>query len=288
LFNINSLHDEELYQATFTQRYIIGAGSNPGTGEPPIKPGPGNVMFIPNVEAKVGVFGADPQQARSISDRAEQVRRSIYAVASMDMVGFKAAAESEGKKQLDMEPFQRLLGRIVEQIETIDNRLAVTLGIIEDPESLTQMTQYERDLDVLSVSDYLDLCERVARVPYSPPSLKRSLVRQLAAKVEPLAPDAVYRVETDRQFDFSAMTVGPLMDLHREGALTPEMFIAATGLPAEFHSGLVARISEHETDEDIAGLASRFGPGTPDSLPPDGADGNTPVPPPRKPPVPED
>jgi hypothetical protein len=248
LFNVLSLHDEELYQATFSQRYIIGVRHE--AGQPGVNPGPGNIMFVPNPDAKVGVFGAEPEQARSIAQRADQLRQAIYMIASMDAIGFKSAAETEGKKRLDMESLQKLLGHFVTEMESIDNELAVMLGIIDDPTDLRQMTQYSRDLDVLSVGDALDLCERMAGVPYAPPSLKRSLVRQLAAKVEPFAPDRQYAEESERQFDFSQRTVGAIMELHREGALTPAMMERAMGLPSDLFPELSARLFAHVRAED--------------------------------------
>ena len=96
LFNINSLLDEELYNCTFTQKWITGekpdniAGTEGGTG---------NTIVVPNIDAKIGVFGAVSGQSVALMDRINHLRDGIYMIVSMEGSSTKNVAETAEKKE---------------------------------------------------------------------------------------------------------------------------------------------------------------------------------------------
>ena len=239
LFNLTSLLFEELYNNTFTQLYILGARASEVKNS---ERGTGNTLVIESPEARVGSFGAVDGQAQSIRDAIADTREQLYAVAAMNETATKNVAESAEKKKRDLEGLYTTLISLVRELEAVENDLLVGMGLAKW-EDETSLTRYPDKFDIASVADLLAEIESLKDVPYAPTSLKRSLAKQLASKMDPFGPD--HSKDVDAAFDASADLVGSVVDLITAGALTPELVVRALGIPDDMAADVVAQLEEH-------------------------------------------
>lgn len=242
LFNLTSLLFEELYNNTFTQFYILGARASDVKGS---QRGTGNTMVIESPAAKIGTFGAVDGQAQAIREAIADVREQIYAVASMNESATKNVAESAEKKKRDLEALYTMLLSIVRTTETCENKLLVGMGLADwaDEDSLTR---YPDKLDIASVEDLLVEIAALKGVPFAPTSLKRSLTKQLASKMDPFGPN--HDADVDASFEVTPEIVGSVVDLLTAKAITPSLVATALGIPEAQQADVVAQLEEHAAE----------------------------------------
>lgn len=254
--NLISYKNEEHAQATFTQRYIVGVE---GQGNSSIASGPGNTIFISNENAKVGSFGADPDQARSLAESADAIVTEMYEVACLDNTASKNVAEAATKKIRDMEPLYKYLEQATDSIETIDNWLATMLGILGDKSELASHTTYSRQFDVASIGEMISIAKELATAPFVPPTLLRRVIERIIAKLEPFSDDREYAEEVARQFNITPSLVSSISELQREGILTAEMLVRAMGMPDDLKSALLSRMALHNAATETSQLVGDVG-----------------------------
>lgn len=242
LFNLTSLLYEELYSNTFTQFYVLGARASDVKNA---ERGTGNTIVIEAETARIGTFGAVEGQAQAIRQSIEDVRNQIYAVASMNESATKNVAESAEKKKRDLEALYTALLSIVRTMETVENKLLVGIGLA-NPADESSLTRYPDKFDIASVADLLDEIASLKEVPFAPTSLKRSLTKQLAAKMDPFGPK--HDPDVDTLFDASPALVGSVVDLLTAKAATPEMVVAALGVPPAYKAAVIAQLTEHAAE----------------------------------------
>jgi len=254
LLNITSLNDEELFGATFSQKWVTGVD---GSDVKPSNVGPTNIMFIKPFEARVGVFGADPAQAQSIASRAEDIREAIYRAASMDPPG-KRAAESAAKKRYDYQGLYAILIAVTSEIEKFDNRISYALGILETDNlgQPVQAVEYSRDFEIASAPELIEMSKALSEVPFIPADIRRKFSQRLVSKLDPHSNDEVIAEQMKSTFDASPGIVAALVDLSREGMLTPKMYIERLGIPEEYREQVTAMLLDHATSKSASSLVS--------------------------------
>lgn len=240
LFNLTSLLHEELYNNTFTQFYILGARASDIKGT---ERGTGNAIVIEAATAKIGTFGAVDGQAEAIRETINSMREQIYTVASMNESATKNVAESAEKKKRDLESLYTMLISIARTLETAENALLVGMGLA-DYNQEDSLTRYPDKFDIASVADLLVEIAALNNVPLAPVSLKRSLTKQLAAKMDPFGPS--HDPDVDKAFDIAPPLVGSVVDLLNAGALTPDMVVTALGIPEEHRAAVAQQLSQHK------------------------------------------
>ncbi len=270
MFNLTSLLYEELYNNTFTQFYILGARASDVKAA---ERGTGNALVIESATAKVGTFGAVDGQAAEIRESINTVREQLYAVAAMSESSTKNVAESAEKKKRDMEGLYTMLLSIVRELEAVENDILVGMGLAtyDNEESLTR---YPSKFDVASVEDLLAEIEALKDVPYAPSSLKRSLAKQIASKMDPFGPD--HSADVDAAFELTPTLASAVVDLITAGALTPELVVTALGIPEDKAADVIAQLEEHNAKA-LEPPPPPFGGSPPDGPPadpsaPDGPD----------------
>lgn len=239
-FNIGSVLDEELSQNTFSQRYITGQAAEDITGS---DKGAGNTMVLPNINAKVGIIAGDPGQAASLMARREEIKTAIFEIVSMSPMG-KNVAESAEKKKRDLEALYTLLTKIAEVVETVENKLLIAMGVYAEDDD-AQRTHYNRQFDVFTIDDLIAQNTDLASASFIPPRLKRRLALALSQKIDPFGPHQDYVKDVDGMFDTSTAITESLMGMKRETSLTPNMLIAALGIPKDLADDLCEAMNAH-------------------------------------------
>lgn len=247
LFNINSLLDEELYNCTFTQKWVTGEtpenikGSEGGTG---------NTLVIPNPDAKVGVFGAVVGQAQALMDRVNHLRDAIYMIVSMESTNTKNAAETAEKKKRDLEALYTMLVQIVKSVEYVENELLVGLELI-DADDTDAQTTYDRKFDVNSIAELQEEIEKLAQMPFVPPTLKRTLATQLAQKLDPFGDHSKYTEEIEKLIAADEMFLKGIEILMTNGLFTPEILADLLGVSDKQRAEFIAKLAMHDAEPDI-------------------------------------
>lgn len=239
-FNLGSVLDEELYQNTFSQRYVTGETAENITG---CDKGAGNTMVLPNSNSKVGIIAGDPAQAQSLMARRQEIKDSIFELVSMAPMG-KNVAESAEKKKRDLEALYTLLTKIAEVVETVENKLLIAMGIYAEEDD-AQRTHYNRQFDVFTIDDLIAQNSDLAEASFIPPRLKRRLSLALSQKIDPFGPHKDYVADVDSMFDTSTAIVESLMGMKREGSLTPDMLVVALGIPKDLADDLCEAMNQH-------------------------------------------
>lgn len=239
-FNLGSVLDEELYQNTFSQRYVTGETAENITG---CDKGAGNTMVLPNANSKVGIIAGDPGQAASLMARRQEIKDSIFELVSMAPMG-KNVAESAEKKKRDLEALYTLLTKIAEVVESVENKLLIAMGIYAEDDD-NQRTHYNRQFDVFTIDDLIAQNTELASASFTPPRLKRRLSLALSQKIDPFGPHEDYVKDVDAMFDTSPAITESLMGMKREGSLTPDMLIAALGIPKDLADDLCEAMEAH-------------------------------------------
>jgi len=239
-FNLGSVLDEELYQNTFSQRYITGETAENITGS---DKGAGNTMVLPNPNSKVGIIAGDPSQAASLMSRRDEIKNAIFELVSMSPMG-KNVAESAEKKKRDLEALYTLLTKIAETVEVVENKLLVAMEIYPGDDT-HKRTHYNRQFDVFTIDDLIAQNSELSSASFIPPRLKRRLAIALSQKIDPFGPHKEYVDDVDAMFDTSPTITESLMGMKRESSLTPDMLIAALGIPEELAGELCDAMDTH-------------------------------------------
>lgn len=247
LFNMNSLLDEELYNCTFTQKWVTGAKPEEVKGT---EGGTGNTLVIPSPEANVGVFGAVAGQATALMDRVNHLRDAIYMIVSMESTNTKNAAETAEKKKRDLEALYTMLVQIVKSIEYVENELLVGLELIE-PDDTEGQTTYDRKFDVNSIAELQEEIEKLAMMPFVPPTLKRVLANQLAQKLDPFGDHKVYTDEIEKLISSDESFLKGIEILITNGTFTPEIIADLLGVPDAQRAEFIAKLAMHDAEPDI-------------------------------------
>lgn len=239
-FNVGSVLDEELYQNTFSQRYVTGETAENITG---CDKGAGNTMVLPNANSKIGIIAGDPQQAQSLMARRQEIKEAIFELVSMAPMG-KNVAESAEKKKRDLEALYTLLTKIAEVVENVENKLLIAMGIYAEDDD-AQRTHYNRQFDVFTIDDLIAQNADLAGASFIPPRLKRRLSLALSQKIDPFGPHDEYVKDVDTMFDTSATIIESLMGMKREGSLTPDMLVRTLGIPQDLATDLCEAMMTH-------------------------------------------
>lgn len=260
LFNVNSLLDEELYNCTFTQKWI--------TGERPdaikdSESGSGNTLVIPNEQAKVGVFGAITGQAVSLMNRMDSLRDAIYMIVSMENTSTKNVAETAEKKKRDLESLYTMLVQIIRSIEKVENDLLVGMEIIEvddngNPDADARTT-YDQKCDVNSIEDLQMQLEQLGNMPYVSPTLKRHLSTQMTQKLDPFGDHEMYAQEIDGLIASDKTFLEGIELMISNGTYTPELIADLFGVPDDSVDDFIAMLVGHAAKEEEANNANPFG-----------------------------
>lgn len=262
LFNMSSLLDEEMYQNTFTQKFVTGI--RPDELKAAVT-GPGNFMAFANPSATCGTFGSLPEQARNLMERIDGLRQAIYATVSMEGMGFKNAPEAAEKKKRDLESLYTMLVKLTNKIEQAENWMLAALGLI-DPEDATAKTVYDRKFDVNSVADLLAELQELAKVPFVPASFKRAAVAQVLQKLDPFGDQAAYTEEMEEMIDVSPVVVESVVSLITAKYMTPELGAITLGIPEDDRQEFIDAVNGHAEDERMmqeAALAAKAAGDTP-------------------------
>lgn len=239
-FNVGSVLDEELYQNTFSQRYVTGESAENISG---CDKGAGNTMVLPSANSKIGIIAGDPQQAASLMARRQEIKDAIFELVSMAPMG-KNVAESAEKKKRDLEALYTLLTKIAEVVESTENKLLIAMGIYNEEDD-AQRTHYNRQFDVFTIDDLIAQNSDLAEAAFIPPRLKRRLSLALSQKIDPFGPHKEYADDVDTMFDTSKSIVESLMSMKREGSLTPEMLVTTLGIPEDLADDLCEAMMMH-------------------------------------------
>lgn len=245
LFNMSSLLDEELYNSTFTQKWITGekpdniAGASTGTG---------NTLVIESPEAQCGVFGAVPGQSQALMDRVNHLREAIYMIVSMESTNTKNVAETAEKKKRDLESLYTMLVQIAKEVEYAENCLLIGMEIIQ-PDDTKSFTKYDSRFDVNSVAELQQDIEMLAKVPFAPPQLKRKLAKQLAVKMDPFGDHSQYEASIDQLIDASESFLRGVQILKDNEVVTPDMLANLLGVPENHRQEFIDMMNEHTERE---------------------------------------
>lgn len=264
LFNVTSLYDEELYAATFTQKWAVGVKADAVRG---VETGAGNMLVLESPEAKVGTFGAVPGQADALAARADAIRRAIFAVASMENSYTKNVAESADKRKRDLEGLYTMLLEIVKRVEEIDNALCVALGVRKPGAS---PAAYDRRFDVNSIDDLIEQLRELRDVPFVPPKFRRELVRQAMVKLDPMSDPGDYIEQAERQINISPDAVGAVTQLLAVGAMTPVIAAETLAVPDAMRPAFIEAMAKHSAESAMNAAALGQPPEEPE--PGDGED----------------
>ena len=261
LFNVGSLLNEELFGNTFSQWWATGV--TPAEIANATR-GVGNVVALPDSETKVGVFGAIPEQARSLMDRCAELRDSLYVLVSMENTATKNVAESAAKKKRDLESLYTTLVGIVEEIEKVENRLLVAMKIIDTTENEDALTRYDRNFDVESVAELIAEIDTISKLSFVPPDFKRSRVSALIRKLDPFGDHEELEDEIEELIDLTPSLVDAITSLDTAGYMTPELVVELLGVPEEAATAMLAGKALHKNPLEAAPM--------PGATPPPGAD----------------
>lgn len=246
LFNITSLLDEELYQSTFTQKYVVGARAEDLNKT---QFGAGNTLIVEQQGAQVGVFGAVEGQARSLMDRVDQIRDSLYILVSMENTSTKNVAEAAEKKKRDLESLYTMLVHIIDKVEKIENGLLAAMQVY-NPDS-DQKTQYDRTFDVASLNELVEHIRETFKLPFVPARFKRRQILALVQKMQPFASSDEYTADVDLIPDVSETVVNAVRDLSQAGLFTPEQLARILGIPEAEVAAFIARLKGHEASQQM-------------------------------------
>jgi hypothetical protein len=242
LFNILSWLDEELYKNTFTQKVAIGVTPQQLASA---TSGPGNWLAIANVDAKIDVIGAIDGQAKSLLERAADIREAIFAIASMEhSKNVIRGAESAEKRRLDMQQLYSALVKITEEVERVENSLLAGMGVI-DAADASQLTRYDREFDITSLEDLLADMKALALLPFAPAKLKRSMMKLAVGKIDPFSDPVEYEEEIADSIDATLPTAQAIDALKAAGALTPDLAVTVIGVPEDEEADFKARFDGH-------------------------------------------
>jgi len=244
LFNMSSLLDEELYNSTFTQKYVMGAKLDEVQGA---QQGTGNFIVIENPEASTGSYGATPGQSESLMNRVNHLRDAIYMLVSMENTNTKNVAEAAEKKKRDLEALYTMLVQISKHVEYMENCLLIGMGFITEEETDKQTT-YDRKFDINSIEELQAELERLGTLPSVPPGLKRSLMLQLAAKLDPYGDQQTYDDEVNKTIDTSEAFLKGIEVLKAIGGLEPELVADQLGIPDDRRSAFVEMLESHSAE----------------------------------------
>lgn len=245
LFNMNSLLDEELYNCTFTQKWITGAKPDEISGT---EGGTGNTIVIESPESNVGTFGAVTGQSTALMERVNHLRDAIYMLVSMENTNTKNVAETADKKKRDLESLYTMLVQIAKTIEYAENRLLIGMGII-DGENPDQFTKYDHRFDVNSISELQADIEMLGKIPFAPPMLKRKLAEQLSIKLDPFGDQDEYAGEIEKLIDSTESFLKGLEILKTNNLATPGMLANLLGVPEDQRTEFLEAIQQHDEDE---------------------------------------
>lgn len=95
-------------------------------------------------------------------------------MASMNDSATKTVAESAEKKNRDVQSLDTALLPMVRELETLDNKLLVSIGLADAAEK-NSLTSYPDRFDIASVTDLLDEIQDLKEVPFATESLQRSI-----------------------------------------------------------------------------------------------------------------
>lgn len=240
LFNNEALLNEELFNNTFTQRWVTGVRTE-DIGK--MSRGSGNVWVFDDPLTKVGTFEAVPGHAQELRARSQELREQIYTLVSLNATTTKNVAEAAEKKKRDLESLYTLLVEITKAVERIENRLLGAMGLFDD--SSDKQTTYDKKFDVLSLEDLLDQLARLKDVPFVPSSFKRRFTGQLLTKLEPFGDHEVYASEIETIADISASNIDAVTTAVQANLLTPEIAVRQIGIPEADQPAVIELMRGH-------------------------------------------
>ena len=249
LFNLQSLHNEELFQNTFTQKWATGLNTE---AMQKLSTGTGTFLNSEDPDSKFGTFGAIPDQANSILEAINAVRDSIYLAASMDSVGEKNVAEAAEKKKRDLEALYTSLAGIVAEIERVENELHFLLGSADEFDMETRV-QYPREFDVTTLSEALLNGKAANELAFMPASFKRAQALAVIQKIDAFGDHLQYREDVENAIDLTPTTVQSIVDLNREGLVTPEIVADLLGVPEKMRAEFIKAVEGHKEKEAAGG-----------------------------------
>jgi len=257
LFNMSSLLDEELYNSTFTQKWITGEKVENVNGA---EGGTGNTIVIQSPDAKCGTFGAVPGQSNALMDRVNHLRDAIYMIVSMESSSTKNVAETAEKKKRDLESLYTMLVQIARTAEYAENLLLIGMEIIEE-DNQDQWTKFDNKFDVNSVSELQAEIELLNRIPFSPASLKRKLAEQLSSKLDPFGDQAAYVEEIGKIVDSTEGFLKGVEILVDKKLATPEILADLLGIPDNQRAAFIESLAQHAEQEKMQAdaAAAKFG-----------------------------
>ncbi len=196
VFNLSSLHDEELYSRTFTQ--VIITGQVAGAAEN-VLGGNSNVVVFPGENVKVETIGADVGQAESILNAIMKEIKEIWRQAGIESGDPTATNQPESgiARAWAFHSTEQMLAGIADGAEDIANLLLGKmrdLGAIEDFDPV----KYPDKFDVTAFADDLKSALELMTIESFPPTAEKQVIMTLIRKFLPdLAPELFAKIDSE-------------------------------------------------------------------------------------------
>lgn len=212
IFNLSSLHDEELYSRTFTQ--VIITGQVTGDAVRNMIGGPENVVVFPGENVRVARIGALTDQAASILDAIMKEIKEIWRQAGIESGDPTETSQPESgvARAWAFHSTEQMLAGIADGAEGIANLLLGKLrdlGAIEDFDPV----KYPDKFDVTAFSDELKSALELMTIESFPPTAEQEVIMKLVRKFFPdMDPALLAQIrkeveekmqEKEHQLDFS-------------------------------------------------------------------------------------
>lgn len=183
VFNLSSLHDEELYSRTFTQVIITGQVSGDGAT---VLGGNSNVVVFPGENIKVSTIGALVDQAKSILDAIMKEIKEIWRQAGIESGDPTSTKQPESgvARAWAFHSTEQMLAGIADGAEDTANLLLTKLqglGAIEEFDP----AKYPDSFDVTAFADDLKAALELMTLESFPPTAEKEVVLTLIRKFLP-------------------------------------------------------------------------------------------------------
>lgn len=184
VFNLSSLHDEELYSRTFTQVIITGqvAAADAST----VLGGNSNVVVFPGENVKVETIGALAEQAESILNAIMKEIKEIWRQAGIESGDPTETSQPESgtARAWAFHSTEQMLAGIADGAEDIANLLLGKLrelGAIDDFDPV----KYPDKFDVTAFADELKSALELLTLESFPPTAEKAVIMKLIRKFFP-------------------------------------------------------------------------------------------------------
>lgn len=257
LFNTMSLHDEELSQSTFTQKWATGISAE-ALGS--AVSGSGNLLHSESDETKFGVFPATPGHAEALRLRAAEIRDAMWAIVGLEpTTQQKNVAEAAEKKRRDLDSLYKSLGSITLEIERIENWLLKAMGLVtDDAADAEKITSYDYDFDVTTLQESIDNVSTTTALPFVPSEFKRNASLMLVKKLDPFGDHEAYEDAIEGMIDTGTDLVDNLVKLKDSGMLTPELFATMIGAPESMRAEMIKHLEGHDAKQEEIDNQQKF------------------------------